>query len=132
MKVAIIGSRNFIDNFIFNDIVNRVFLEIGFPKKIISGGAKGTDSLARAFAIENNYDFEEFLPEFLNFPPETRNFEAPHARNTLIVDNSDVIIAFWDMKSTGTFDTINKAKQARKKIYIYDLNNKLIYKIEDI
>jgi hypothetical protein len=127
MKVAIIGSRSFNDNLIFNNIVNSVFLKIGFPKKIISVGASGTDSLAEAFALKNNYDFEKFLPEFLNFPPGIANFEAPHARNTLIAENSDILIAFWDMKSTGTLDTINKGIERDKKIYIYDIKNKYIY-----
>jgi hypothetical protein len=127
MQVAIIGSRSFNDNLIFNNIVNSVFLKIGFPKKIISVGASGTDSLAEAFALKNNYDFEKFLPEFLNFPPGIANFEAPHARNTLIAENSDILIAFWDMKSTGTLDTINKGIERDKKIYIYDIKNKYIY-----
>lgn len=127
MQVAIIGSRSFNDNLIFNNIVNSVFLKIGFPKKIISGGAIGADSLAEAFALKNNYDFEKFLPEFLNFPPGIANFEAPHARNTLIAENSDILIAFWDMKSTGTLDTINKGIERDKKIYIYDIKNKYIY-----
>jgi hypothetical protein len=127
MKVAIIGSRSFNDKLIFNNIVNSMFLKIGFPKKIISGSASGTDSLAEAFALKNNYDFEKFLPEFLNFPPGIANFEAPHARNTLIAENSDILIAFWDMKSTGTLDTINKGIERDKKIYIYDIKNKYIY-----
>jgi hypothetical protein len=127
MNVAIIGSRSFNDEVIFNNIVNSVFKEIGATKKIISGGAIGADSLAEAFALENNYDFEKFLPEFLNFPPGIVNFEAPHARNTLIVENSDIVLAFWDMKSTGTLDTINKGIERDKKIYIYDIKNKYIY-----
>lgn len=127
MKVAIIGSRSFNDKLIFKNIVNRMFLKIGFPKKIISGGASGTDSLARAFALENNYAFEELLPEFLNFPPGIKDFETPHARNTLIVENSDILIVFWDMKSTGTLNTINRGMERDKKIYIYDIKNKNIY-----
>jgi predicted Rossmann fold nucleotide-binding protein DprA/Smf involved in DNA uptake len=132
MKVAIIGSRNFNDNVIFNYIVNSIFLKIGFPKKIISGGARGADSFAKEFALENNYEFAEFLPDFLNFPPGTRNFEAPHARNSKIAESCDYIIAFWDMKSSGTKDTIDKSISMGKKIYVYDFVNKFIYNIEDI
>jgi hypothetical protein len=37
-------------------------------------------------------------------------------RNTTIVRDSDVVIAFWDGKSTGTLDTIEKAKALGKPV----------------
>ena len=132
MKAAIIGSRSFNDDNVFYFVILRIFLKVGFPKKLIFGGEKGTDSLAKLFAVEYNYDFEEFLPDFLNFPSETRNFEAPHARNSKIAESCDYIIAFWDMKSSGTKDTIDKSISMGKKVYVYDFVNNFIYTIEDI
>jgi predicted Rossmann fold nucleotide-binding protein DprA/Smf involved in DNA uptake len=132
MKAAIIGSRSFNDDNVFYFVILRIFLKVGFPQKIISGGAKGADNLAKLFAVEYNYDFEEFLPDFLNFPPGTRNFEAPHARNSKIAESCDYIIAFWDMKSSGTKDTIDKSVAMGKKVYVYDFVNNFIYTIEDI
>ena len=45
------------------------------------------------------------------------NLEASHARNSVIVWRSDIVIAFKNMKSTGTLDTISKAKHAKKSLY---------------
>ncbi len=44
--------------------------------------------------------------------------KAAHARNTQIVQNSYVVIAFWNGFSGGTVDTIRKAKKLGKPVYI--------------
>jgi hypothetical protein len=41
---------------------------------------------------------------------------AGFTSNTTIVRDSDVVIAFWDGKSTGTLDTIEKAKALGKPV----------------
>ena len=41
-------------------------------------------------------------------------------RNEKIVENSSVIVAFWDGESKGTFHTIQLAKKFNKDIYIYN------------
>ena len=46
------------------------------------------------------------------------NALAGMKRNTYIIENSDLVIAFWDGKSTGTKDSINKAKLLNKEIII--------------
>jgi hypothetical protein len=44
-----------------------------------------------------------------------------HARNTLIAEHSNIIIAFWDGQSTGTKDTVDKALALSKKVYIFEI-----------
>lgn len=57
MKVAIIGSRTLevsnLDEYLPNETT-----------EIISGGAKGIDRCAKAFAVKNNIRYTEFLPEY--------------------------------------------------------------------
>ncbi|MBR3816169.1 MAG: hypothetical protein IKJ27_05560 [Clostridia bacterium] len=109
MKVAIIGSRTItIEN-----------IEDYIPKnttEIISGGAKGVDSCARLFAVQNNMPYTEFLPDYKKY-----GRAAPIVRNRLIVDSADIIIAFWNGTSKGTKSVIDYCNKAGKKVQIYNV-----------
>ena len=39
-------------------------------------------------------------------------------RNTDIVKNSDIVVAFWDGESKGTLDSIRKAENLNKGLMI--------------
>lgn len=83
MKIAIVGSRTITD----------IDLSKYIPKEateIVSGGAKGIDTLARNYAIENNLKLTEFLPEYEKYA----RF-APLKRNETIVKYSDMVYIFW-------------------------------------
>jgi hypothetical protein len=121
LKFGIIGSRNFTDKELFLCKVNEVIALEGMAILVISGGAIGADAMAEEWAIENSIEFQVFKPQHKDFPKSISRFAAPHARNTLIAQNSDVIIAFWDGQSTGTKDTIDKAIAQSKKVYIFDI-----------
>ena len=106
MKVAIIGSRNL-----------RV-KDLGqyLPKdtdEIISGGARGIDSCAREYALENGIKLTEFLPDYAKYGKR-----APLVRNLDIIDRADLIIAFWDGVSHGTEYTIENAQKRGKPVSI--------------
>lgn len=107
MKVAIIGSRNlFIGD-----------LEKYLPERtteIVSGGARGIDSCAREYAETHGIKIVEFLPEYQKY-----GRAAPIKRNDLIIDYSDVVLAFWDGKSRGTKYVIERCKQLNKTVKIY-------------
>jgi len=104
MKVAIIGSRS----------LQPVISIKNIPELIISGGAKGVDSIAKQYALDNNIPYLEFLPDYSKYPVKS----APIIRNKQIVDNCDILIAYWDGKSTGTKMTIDYARKKNKIVYI--------------
>jgi len=114
MKVAVIGSRNFNDY----DLLTMVLK--GFKvKTIVSGGASGADSLAERFAKEHNIPIKIFKADWQDFSEpcviKVNNFGkynalAGHKRNEKVVSDVDVVIAFWDGKSSGTKDAIKKAE----------------------
>jgi hypothetical protein len=81
--------------------------------EIISGGAKGADSLARQYAEMLNIPIVEHLPEYAK-----HGRRAPLVRNELIIQGSDQVIAFWDGKSTGTMHSIGLAKKHNKPFRI--------------
>lgn len=102
MKLAIIGSRSCPPVDIASHLTK-------IPDTIISGGAKGADSYAKEFALKNNLQLIEFLPEYDKY-----GRSAPLVRNKLIVENCDCLLAFWDGKSKGTKFTLDYAKECGK------------------
>ena len=106
MKLAIVGSRC-INNIDIGTYIQEV------PTEIISGGAKGVDTLASEYAIRNNIKLTEFLPDYKRY-----GRGAPIIRNSQIVECCDKLIAFWDGKSRGTLSSINLAKKLGKELQV--------------
>lgn len=118
MRIGIVGSRHFNDYEKFVGILSA----FGFDNDnniIISGGAKGADTLAKYFAEDCNLQYVEYKPKVNDNSKKWEFVKAAHARNELIVTNSDVIIAFWDGDSRGTEDTIKKAREYKKPTFIF-------------
>lgn len=106
MKTAIIGSRGL-------TVKN---LEKYLPPEtteIISGGARGIDACAREYAISHSIKLTEFLPEY-----EKYGKSAPLKRNISIIENADIVLAFWDGKSNGTRFVIEKCREFGKEIRV--------------
>jgi len=113
MNIAIVGSRTFTDYEALEvAIVNYLPAEM-WPLTIISGGAKGADALAEQLAENFNLELKIFPADW-----DTHGKIAGFLRNQKIIDASDFVIAFWDGKSKGTKDTIDKARKAKKPTLI--------------
>jgi len=108
MKVAIIGSRSFTNIDLMTEHLNKLHID-----GIISGGAKGADTLAHNFAIENHIPLTEFKPDWARY-----GRGAGIVRNKQIIDSADYILAFWDGHSKGTQSSINYAKKNDKPIKV--------------
>jgi len=109
MKLAVIGTKKFTDL----KFLSTTLKKIPNIEMIISGGAIGTDTLAKQFAIQNNLEFMEFLPDYKKFGDK-----AKHIRDKLIAKECDELIAFWDGECEGTEYTMNYAKQRGKPVTI--------------
>ncbi len=108
MKVAIVGSRS----------LNFEIPEECIPKNttlIISGGADGIDKMGREYAKKHKILIYEILPEYNLYGKN-----APLVRNDLIIKLSDMVVAFWDGKSRGTKNVIEKCKKLSKPIRVYN------------
>ena len=82
--------------------------------RLVSGGAQGADKLAERYADENALDIDVLKPVWR--PNGVYNPNAGKARNTDIVAQADLVVAFWDGISTGTRDTTRKAERAGKEV----------------
>ena len=112
MKIAIIGSRSLRINAAC--VARLVRQEYPNVSGIVSGGAKGVDSDALAVAKLLGVQLTEFLPKYAMF-----GRSAPMVRNRQIVENSEIIFAFWDGSSRGTLNTCGYAKQKGKIIRFF-------------
>lgn len=114
MKIAIIGSRNFKDKMLLKEHMQK-FQEQYNITHIVSGGAKGADTLAVEWADENSIETIVFYPD------ASKHKGAYYARNKQIVNESDIIVAFWDGTSTGTKYTIDFARSKQKEVVIVEV-----------
>jgi hypothetical protein len=110
MNIAIVGSRSYNDYEKFKDKL-KWYIDINKTDYIITGGAIGIDKLAERFAKENNIKIKIFLPEWKEYGKK-----AGYIRNLEIVQNSDIVIAFWDGESKGTKLTMDIARGSKKPL----------------
>lgn len=108
MKTAIIGSRTFTDYALMCKKLKDFSIS-----EVISGGAKGADSLAEAWAIQFEVPITIFLPNW-----NKHGKAAGFIRNKEIVEKAEVVIAFWDGYSKGTEHSINIARAMKKVVHI--------------
>lgn len=105
MKVLVCGSRKIKDN---GPVLRRLAL---FPRcctTLISGGAPGVDRSAEEVAKMLHLPIEVFKPDYKRWG----RHHAPRERNLRMLDEEpDLVLAFWDGKSTGTKHTIEEAER---------------------
>ena len=108
MTIAIVGSRGLtVPDF-------TPYLPEGQIEKIVSGGAKGIDSDAAAFARAEGIQLEEIKPSY-----ERYGRAAPIVRNKQIVDAADLTLIFWDGASKGTKSVIDYCRKQGRSYLLY-------------
>ena len=114
-KIAIIGSRCFV---CYELLEMQVFgkIEISEISEIISGGEKGADKLAEKFAEKYGIPIKLHLPDW-----EKYGNSAGMVRNRNIINDADIVFAFWDGKSKGTKKSIEIAKKSGKELYVLNV-----------
>jgi SLOG family YspA-like protein len=103
VRIAVVGSRDWLDYGIIERVLDSLPVQFPGPITIVSGGARGVDSYAERWAKAAGADLTIYFPDW------SKGKRGALDRNTLIVDNADLVIAFWDGESRGTLDTIRKA-----------------------
>lgn len=115
MKVCICGSRNFLDYSRLRTALLSFMDKFNCrdSMEIVSGCARGADSLGECFA-------REFGLKVFQFPAKWDIFgnTAGFVRNKEMAEFSDVVIAFWDGQSSGTKGMIEHCKEIGKQVYV--------------
>ncbi|MBQ8414431.1 MAG: DUF2493 domain-containing protein [Clostridia bacterium] len=112
MKILIAGSRS-IESFQLEEYIpDEVEL-------IISGGAKGVDTLAEQYADKHKISKLILRPDYKRYGKA-----APLIRNKKMIELADTVIVIWDGESRGTKFTIDYAKSIGKEVIQINTNNK--------
>lgn len=123
MKVAVVGSRTITDYTIVREILGNYAIT-----QIVSGGAKGIDSLAEQFSTSVMLPTapKVFLPDW-----NLHGKGAGFIRNKQIVDYADMVVAIWDGVSKGTQHSIEYAKKQGKQVdvWVVDLETGIYAKL---
>ena len=83
---------------------------------MIEGGARGVDLLARSYAIDNEWEIEEYPADWDKYGKS-----AGYIRNDIMVKKADEVLILWDGTSKGTKNDIDLCKKYNKphEIVIY-------------
>lgn len=120
MKLAVVGSRS-INNRgrvykCLDDCLDKAN-EIGKELVLVSGGARGIDTMAMDFAKDRGLTIIIVYPDW-----DKHGRSAGFKRNHVIWEIADCGIAFWDGVSKGTEHSFDLAKQQDKQIAIINVN----------
>lgn len=123
MKVCIVGSRSITDaQFVFQVIDRFIKDQCVAPVVLLSGGAKGVDSLVKEYAAKRGIDFVEFVP--YHVADRTADFRKRYffIRNKQMIENADKVLAIWDGESSGTEHTISLAQKHNVPVMVIKTN----------
>jgi len=111
-KVAVVGSRAFNKYDLMVKELNKYDIDT-----IISGGAYGADKLAETYAKEKGIKLQIIYPDWKRY-----GRAAGPIRNKEIISLCDIVVAFWDEKSPGTYSSINLGRNANKEVHVVCYN----------
>ena len=122
LRVIIAGSRDFNDY----KLLKKSAIEIITKKtmlpdltRIISGGARGADTLGERFANEMGLEISRFIPDWDGLGKRAGYVRNAEMAKFAVEDNSyGVLIAFWDGKSRGTKHMIDLAKRYGLEVHV--------------
>ncbi len=109
MKLLIAGSRS----------ITAFDLEGHIPPEvtvIISGGAKGVDTLAEQYADEHGLEKIIITPNYSRYKRC-----APLKRDEEMVELADAVLIIWDGVSRGTKYTLEYAKKKNKPVTVVEI-----------
>ena len=115
MRYGIVGSRRRTDEASIRAFVR----ELPEGSTVVSGGAKGPDSWATSEARKCGLEVVEHLPDLRGTRNRIEATERYYARNRLIAQESDVVVAFVAPdRRGGTENTIRHAKELGVPVWL--------------
>lgn len=120
MKLLIAGSRTITDYALYKPFLFKYCYDNNVDG-ILSGGARGADTIAKMFAEDTSIPFVELLAEWNKLGKS-----AGFIRNISLVDQCDAAILLWDGESKGTAHTLSLLKASGKPYTIIEVHNKCL------
>ena len=114
--IVVAGTRSFFDYALADPFIDeclRDCLEDGDVPVFLSGGCEGADLLGERYAELHGYPIERHDAKW-----QLYGRAAGPLRNQKMAELADLVICFWDGKSTGTKHMISCAIKQNKQLKV--------------
>lgn len=115
-KIIVAGSRDFYDYEFLKQRLDNALKNISEEIEIVSGKAKGADTLGEQYAKERGYKIKEFPADWTGL-----GRKAGPLRNEQMAEYANACVVFWKNKSRGSEDMISRSKNHKLKLKIYEV-----------
>ena len=100
--LLIAGSRNFEDYNLLKEITDYTLRNRNENIVIVSGGARGADTLAKQYAYEKQYEYLEFKADWNTFGKSAGYIRNEEMHKFISQFENRGALYFWDGESKGT------------------------------
>jgi|SRR5579859_3983656 len=115
-KIIVAGSRDFFDYVFLKERLDNALRNITEEIEIVSGMAKGADTLGEQYAKERGYKLKQFPADWNGL-----GRKAGPLRNQQMAEYANACVVFRKNKSRGSTDMIERAKNHKLKLKVYDV-----------
>ena len=91
----------------------------GYCIHIVSGGARGADSLAKMYAEERKYEYHEFPADWNTYGKSAGYIRNRRMHEFICQFPSREVLCFWDGQSKGTSHNFELCKTYKNPLRIY-------------
>lgn len=113
LNLGVVGSRTYTDKDLMFAWLDRLQKELGPFDRIITGDSNGPDILAKFWGNSNNIEIKVCYADWTR-----QGNQASYLRNINIIENSDLVVAFWDGDSKGTAHAIRITRSLNKPLLV--------------
>lgn len=117
IRIIIAGGRDFSNYSKLKAHMDEFLETVTCPVTIVSGGARGADTLGEQYAREHGYPVKRFPANWDKYGKSAgpkRNEEMA----LYVAEEHGVLVAFWDGKSRGTKDMIDRATEYKLEVQV--------------
>jgi hypothetical protein len=112
-KLIIAGSREFNNYSFLKDKIDFLLKNVVEDVEIVSGAARGADTLGEQYARENNLNVKLFPADW------SKGNSAGFIRNEEMAKYANACVVFWMNNSKGTKHMIDLSQKHNLKLRIY-------------
>lgn len=134
IRLIVAGSRYYTNKKVIENMIETIIAKLKqrhpfFTLHIITGGARGVDTLAENYARTNGIKLSIYPVSSKDWA--TNGKVAGPLRNARMAEAAleaaaPYLLAFWDMKSRGTKNMIDTANKKHIPTYIYDTEKEIL------
>lgn len=117
IRVIVCGDREYSDYEVFKSQLSQVLAEYE-NVTLVSGHAKGVDTMAERYALEKNIPIKVFPAEWKKYGKSA----GPIRNATMLkyaLEQTAIVVAFWNGSSRGTGNMLKQAKGAGVECHLF-------------